>query len=189
MSSSPVRTVSLICHPESRSDAVRGIRAHVARTGDGILSVRYLLEGDLDHLRVPPMRTPRITERLWEHTCCEVFVACKGSAAYHEFNLAPSGEWAAYAFVRYRDGGMLADDALNPAISVCNTAGTLELDARVHLDRLSPMHLNARLSLGLSAVVEDDAGTLSYWALAHPPGQPDFHHPDAFALELDEVRD
>ena len=69
-----------------------------------------------------------------------------------------------------------------------NTAGRLELDARVRLGHLSPMHLNARLSLGLSAVIEDDAGTLSYWALRHPPGKPDFHHPDAFALELDEVR-
>ena len=47
------------------------------------------------------------------------------------FNFGPSGEWAAYAFVRYRDGGILADEALNPEITVRNTAGELELDARV----------------------------------------------------------
>ncbi|MBI3061386.1 MAG: hypothetical protein HYY83_05345 [Deltaproteobacteria bacterium] len=28
-------------------------------------------------------------------------------------------------------------------------------------------------------------GTISYWALKHPPGKPDFHHPDAFALEIE----
>jgi len=46
------------------------------------------------------------------------------------------------------------------------------------------MHLSASLSLALSAIVEDDSGKLSYWALRHPPGEPDFHHPDAFALEI-----
>jgi hypothetical protein len=35
--------------------------------------------------------------------------------------------------------------------------------------------------LGLSAVLEEQDGTKSYWALAHPPGgKPDFHHPDCF---------
>jgi hypothetical protein len=41
------------------------------------------------------------------------------------------------------------------------------------------------LRIGASAVIEDDGGALSYWALRHPPGKPDFHHPDAFALELE----
>jgi hypothetical protein len=40
------------------------------------------------------------------------------------------------------------------------------------------------LTLGLSAVIEEKDGTKSYWALAHPPGKPDFHHKDCFALTL-----
>jgi hypothetical protein len=188
MASPPVRAVALICHPESHSDAVHGVQARVARTADGILTVHYSLEGDLNRLRVPRPRAPRITERLWQHTCCEIFVASKGSPGYHEFNLAPSGEWAAYAFERYRDGGILADERLNPGVAVRNTAGGLELDAQVRLGHLSAMHLSAGLSLALSAVVEDDSGRLSYWALRHPPGKPDFHDPDSFALEFDEVR-
>jgi hypothetical protein len=40
------------------------------------------------------------------------------------------------------------------------------------------------LRLGLSAVIEDIDGRLSYWALKHPPGKPDFHHPDSFALDV-----
>lgn len=27
-------------------------------------------------------------------------------------------------------------------------------------------------------------GGRAYWALHHPPGQPDFHHPPGFALRL-----
>ena len=38
--------------------------------------------------------------------------------------------------------------------------------------------------LGLSAVIEEHGGAKSYWALAHPPGAPDFHHPDCFAAQL-----
>lgn len=36
----------------------------------------------------------------------------------------------------------------------------------------------------ISAVIEEADGTKSYWALAHPPGEPDFHHPDCFVLDL-----
>src|SRR5262245_60350626 len=122
-----MRSVALICHPETRSNAVHGIRVSVARTTDGILELRYLLEGEIDRLRVPPPRSPRIASLLWQRTCCELFVACRGSPAYHEFNFGPSGEWAAYAFVRYRDGGMLTDEALNPEIAVRSTVRELEL--------------------------------------------------------------
>jgi hypothetical protein len=38
--------------------------------------------------------------------------------------------------------------------------------------------------LGLSAIIEEASGRRSYWALAHPPGKPDFHHPDSFALRV-----
>jgi hypothetical protein len=189
MPSPPVHTAALTCHPGIRSQAVRGVRARVSRTDDGMLAVAYSLEGELARLRVPPPGRPRVAERLWEHTCCEVFIARAGEPAYHEFNLAPSGEWAAYAFARYRDGALLADEDLDPRIAVHSSADGLALEASIRLDRLSPVLVRAPLALALSAVLEDDAGALSYWALKHPPGKPDFHHPDAFVLELDEVRD
>jgi hypothetical protein len=37
----------------------------------------------------------------------------------------------------------------------------------------------------LSAVVEDRARVLSYWALKHPAEKPDFHHPDGRVIALD----
>ena len=37
-------------------------------------------------------------------------------------------------------------------------------------------------NIGLSAILEEDDGTISYWALAHGSGRPDFHHPDGFTL-------
>ena len=155
--------------------------------GAGDLKVTYALEAELPRLRIPARTRSRIGDKLWQHTCFELFIA-RHMPAYHEFNFSPSGEWAAYAFSRYREGADLGDDALDPLVTVRAGAQRLELDATVQLGRLSPPHAAARLSLALSAVIEDADGGLSYWALRHPPGKPDFHHPEAFALALDEVR-
>ena len=102
---------------------------------------------------------------------------------YREFNFSPSGEWAAYDFQSYRNGGVL-ENALSPGIVVRKATDKLELAAKIsqgHLPHDRP------LRLGLSAVVEDADGILSYWALRHPPGKPDFHHADAFDLQLDKL--
>jgi hypothetical protein len=106
--------------------------------------------------------------------------------AYYEFNLAPSGEWAAYAFDGYRSlraGEPLAGYPA-PEVTVRGAASRLELDAVIRLDRLPALDAGAPLALAVSAVVEERGGALSYWALRHAPGKPDFHHAEAFALEL-----
>ncbi|HKA44926.1 MAG TPA: DOMON-like domain-containing protein [Burkholderiales bacterium] len=192
MPADAAHTVRLTCHSDTPGGALRSVGARVRAVSGGALAVTYVFEGDLDRLRVPAPRIPRIANRLWQHTCCEIFIARKGLPEYHEFNLSPSGEWAAYAFRRYRDAAPLADEStareLDPRIAVRRAAGKLELDAMISLDRLSPVLQGLQLSLALSAVVESQDGLLSYWALRHPPGKPDFHHADAFALELDQAQ-
>ena len=193
----PAHAVTLTRHPESPAGAVTGIRARVVRNPEGILELGYVIEGEIDRLRVPLGRGPsgrvscgrdaRFADRLWEHTCCEVFIARAGRPAYHEFNFSPSGEWAVHAFERYRERGasvMAEAEAPAPRIAVRATAERLELDAGIQLDRLSPAHRDAALALAVTAVIEESDGALSYWALRHPPGRPDFHHADGYALEL-----
>ena len=36
----------------------------------------------------------------------------------------------------------------------------------------------------VDVILERKEGGLSYWAVRHPEGRPDFHHPSTFALEL-----
>jgi hypothetical protein len=163
-------------HPATPCSALRGIKASIAREPESV-QVAYVLEGDIDRLRIPPPRPPRIAERLWQHTCCELFIAREGVPSYREFNFSPSGEWAAYDFQRYREGALLADTSVE--IVVRQGAQRLELAASI------PVKENGELLVGLSAVIEDESGALSYWALRHAPGKPDFHHPDAFAMKLD----
>jgi hypothetical protein len=153
-------------------------------TERGSLAITYSLKGDIARLRIPPPRNPCRADGLWRHTCFEVFVSEKGKQPYWEFNFSPSGEWAAYAFKGYRGGEPIEDDSLNPEIVVRNAANSFELEALVRLDRLQALRPQMPLRLGLSAVIEENDGMLSYWALKHPPGKPDFHHPHSFALEL-----
>ena len=100
---------------------------------------------------------------------------------YREFNFSPSGEWATFVFSDYRDGAEMETE-FSPGIVVRNSRDRLELDAVICQDSLPQ---GRPLRLGLSAVMEAADGTLSYWALRHPPGDPDFHHIDAFALQMD----
>jgi len=177
-------TAVLTCHAETSSRKVHAIEARVVWMESGSLSLTYFLNGDTTRLRIPPPRYPRRADGLWQHTCFEVFIAEKGQQSYWEFNFSPSGEWAAYAFKSYRDGGPIEDDGLDPRISVRTAANGFELEVLVRLDRLPLIQPEGMLRLGLSAVIEENDGTLSYWALKHPLGKPDFHHPDSFALEL-----
>lgn len=187
MQCAAARTVKLVLHPDSSSDVVRNIGARVCRKATGVLAITYSIEGNLSWVRVPPLRPPRIAHGLWQKTCCECFIMLGGGPGYHEFNFAPSSEWAIYRFSKYREGEALVDEALNPGIAVRRSADKLELDVSIPLVRLSAAHAHERLALALAAVIEDDAGVLSCWALRHPEGRADFHHRDSFALELEGV--
>ena len=169
-------------HPATPCSALRGIKASIAREPES-LRLAYVLEGDIDRLRIPAPRPPRIVERLWQHTCCELFIAREGVphlSGYREFNFSPSGEWAAYGFQRYREGALLV--GASAEIVVRQGSRQLELEASI------PLPYPEKLRIGLAAVVEDESGVLSYWALRHAPGKPDFHHPEAFAMKLDEIQ-
>ncbi len=167
---------ALVCHPHTPTAAVQGIDVHAGRAAGGLLALSYRIRGDIRRLRIPAPRPPCVGERLWQHSCCEAFVAATPGGAYREFNFSPSGEWAAYAFERYREGTPL--EVADPRITIRLEAGELRLEASI---AVKP----GKHFVALCAVIEEDGGALSYWALRHPPGKPDFHHPAGFALELD----
>jgi hypothetical protein len=163
---------------------LESIQSRVSYVEPNQLRISYEATGDIAQLRIPARSSPRRSDRLWENTCFEAFLRVDGDSPYYEFNFSPSGEWAAYEFRGYRDGGPIANDDVAPAIVVRRSADRIELDAVVHLDRLPAIRLGSLLRIGLAAVLEAHDGRLSYWALEHPAAKPDFHHPDSFALEL-----
>ncbi|HWH80169.1 MAG TPA: DOMON-like domain-containing protein [Candidatus Binatus sp.] len=181
---SPARPAFLTPHPRNVGNSFNSIDVQLICNETKALTLMYRLKGDMIRLRVPIACPPRRADGLWQHTCFEVFIKPNASSDYYEFNFSPSGEWAAYGFHSYRDGGPLNGKGLEPVISVkCATDG-LELSAVVGLDWLPAIKPGQILRLGLSAVVEHSDGKLFYWALRHPAEKPDFHHPDSFALEF-----
>jgi hypothetical protein len=180
MMSNPVSR-NLVCHPLTSYRSIDAIDVRVERATNGILALTFVLQGDLSTMHIPAERPRRRVDELWSHTCFEAFLMAGNGPDYREYNFSPSGEWAAYAFRDYRQAGVAADE-FAPVIRVHRSAQRLVLEAEVPLE--SPA-LYRSIRLGLSAVVEAADGGLSYWALRHPPGKPDFHHVDAFALQLD----
>jgi hypothetical protein len=164
----------LVSHPDREPGIPLGIAVALEATG-AVLDVRFRLAGPIGHILLPSPARPARRDELWRHTCFELFVRGAG-AAYAEVNLAPSTEWAAYRFDDYR-AGMAPLAMPDPEIAVSRAADVVELAARLHL----PDRPHA---IGISAVIEEADGRVSYWALAHPPGAPDFHHADCFALKL-----
>jgi hypothetical protein len=140
----------------------------------------FTLTGDLPGLVIPGPGAPIRTDRLWEHTCFEAFLADPRSEAYWELNLAPSGAWAAYRFRGYREGGEAAE-GLEPRLVTHRWPDRLEVHALV---RLPPELAGRPIRAGLSVVVEPREGGLSFWALRHAAERPDFHHPASFTLDL-----
>jgi hypothetical protein len=185
MKDSSENSVALQCHPDTACAAVESIKANIRWDEGRTLTVKYILAGALERLRIPADQAAANGNELWQHTCFELFVGAQNDAEYYEFNFSPSGAWAAYEFRDYRDGGRIHVDGLDPKIAVQRSTDVLELSAKVRLNRLPGFQPDVYLSLGLAAVIEDLNGALSYWALKHPPGKPDFHHSDNFALQIE----
>jgi hypothetical protein len=170
---------ALRLHPDSLCAAATEIEAEIARPRPGSLVLSYVVSGRISDLRLPPVVAASHADELWRHTCFEAFVRPSSGPAYYEFNFSPSTQWAAYRFDSYRSGMRVATEIGAPRIEARSTAESYTLQAALALDGLS-----LPWRLGLSAVLEETNGRKSYWALAHPPGKPDFHHADCFALEL-----
>jgi hypothetical protein len=153
----------------------------VTSTGNGGLTVRYRVHGAPDGIRVPAPHPPGPADGLWQHTCCELFIAACDDPAYREFNFSPSGQWAAYCFTAYRERDARYRPLVAPQIDLQLFADGFQLDATCCPRHCCPQ---ARCSgqLGLTAVIEAADGSKSYWALAHGAAQPDFHFRQSFTL-------
>ena len=111
-----------------------------------------------------------------------MFVWPHGGASYAEFNFSPSEAWAAYDFTAWREG--MAERAIShdPVITPRSGRQVLIMDVALPLADLPAFPA----ALSLTAVIEEEGGHKSYWAMAHGDrGKPDFHDPACFAATLE----
>jgi len=161
-------------HPDYPSPVTR-IAVEVMRLAPDRLGLTYCIGGDLRRVDFPKPQKAARTDNLWRHSCCEVFVGA--GEGYYEFNFSPSSQWAAYRFADHR-AGMRDEETDDPAIAWGQDGEAAKLTATLRLPA------DASGPLGLSAIIEDTSGNRSFWALAHPPGEPDFHAAACFAAQL-----
>jgi len=168
---------SLSRHPETPPGAIQAVEAELARIPGGAMA-EFRVTGDMSRLVLPPPTQPGRADDLWRTTCFELFVADEGEG-YREFNLSPSGAWAAYHFEKHRSGRSQAPASIQIEISKNNNG--IELIANIESEFQNPAYI------GLTAVIEEADGLLRYWATAFAPGEPDFHAAATRSLLLDGV--
>lgn len=174
----------LLYHPDTVDDRIKNTHIGVkAQYQDGRLTLHFDVLGEIDNLLIPKPKKPDEANGLWEHTCFEAFISVVEESYYREFNFSPSGDWAAYAFDDYRVAKPWRTHT-PPAISYVRTGERLSLEAVISQYDLPENPHKQTYRLGLTAVLESKAGGLSYWALFHPAGKPDFHHRTGFTLSF-----
>ena len=178
-----MQTHELIPHPDHPPLEVRSITASVDLSDKNWLRLRWRIEG-AGRITVPPLAGNGRADGLWQTTCFELFLKSRElmPGAYEEYNLSPSEAWAVYSFNDYREGMSQTPMLRPPVLSWRGSSGggLAIFDAGLSFGSLPELPW----AYGLSAVIEEEDGIKSYWALAHPAQQPDFHHPDCFTSRI-----
>ena len=170
----------LIPHPDHPPLAVSAIEARIGGDHPNWLQLRWRIEGS-GKLVLPKITGKVRADNLWQTTCFELFVKPIGGETYGEWNLSPSRQWAAYDFDSYRNG-MRERPVERTPDCVMRPGSTFSIfDASIARAEL-PV---GPCAIGLTAVIEEEGGVISYWALAHSEGKADFHHAACFAAKLD----
>jgi hypothetical protein len=176
------QAADLAVHPANHCKAVRRIAVAIERMAAEI-QFSYRLEGDIPALRLPEPAEPLRADSLWQHSCFEAFLRPDDSDGYYEFNFAPSTAWAAYRFAARRESPDYPELAA-PVVICRRDADSFDMTVRLSLEGLPELAGVTAIDAGLTAVVEDARGLLSYWALAHTAREPDFHDPAAFLMRI-----
>ena len=174
-----MQTHLLAAHPDHPPAEVSRIEARVIGRDANWLRVRWRVEGS-QQLVVPAFAGKGRADELWRTTCFELFLKPLGGEAYCELNLSPSERWNAYDFDGSRDGKRERPLPHEPESTMRQGSTFASFDAALPLGGLP----QGDCAVGLCAVIEEAGGALSYWALAHPEGKPDFHAPACFAVAL-----
>lgn len=174
-----MQTHQLVAHPAHAPARVSGVEAKVIGFDADWLRVRWRVEG-AQELVVPQFAGRGRADELWRTTCFELFLRPQGAQSYVELNLSPSERWAAYDFKSYRDEMSERPASREPDCTMRQGSSFAIFDAAIPFDILPGLPAAANFA----AVIEEQGGMKSYWALAHPSARPDFHDAACFTAEL-----
>lgn len=170
-------------HPKSKESSVNAISVNLIAHTDKSMSVAYSAQGDIDRLFIPPRTAGECKDNLWRTTCFEMFVGHTNSTTYWELNFSPSANWAAYKFTDYRQNRQNEESFAINRLQMKQTKERFDLEVGFLFGALQDFDLTT-VCFGFSAVMMDHHGNISYWALRHGDGPPDFHDNTCFSYML-----
>ena len=147
------------------------------------LNISFQLTGSINALQLPEeSSTPSRTDKLWENTCFEVFVARPQDQNYWEYNISPSHNWAVFHFTEYRSA---KSDELSVDKIMIKSHSVSPNQYQIHSNLPLPEALHGKnLQIGVSTILRDRQNSIYYYALAHLRQNPDFHDRNCFTLLL-----
>ena len=185
------QTFSLISfpsfQPETELEPIQvGITGTIGRDSIGQhsrrLKIHYSLLGDLTQIVIPDPEAPTRQDDLWQTTCFEFFLGIQNSPSYWEFNLSPAGPWNVYRFDDYRQG-MQEEPAFTALLFQVRRQRNI-LDLTLELDLSAISAVDQILDVAIATVIQHTDGRITYWAIAHPGPQADFHRRDSFLIKV-----
>jgi hypothetical protein len=159
------------------------ITGEIMRVGNKI-SLRYEVNGDIDRVLLSSKApSSSRTDDLWKATCFEFFIAIPDQPHYWEFNLSPSGDWNVYVMEAYRRVGFREEVVFTQLPFVFRKSqDKLSLD--ISLDLSPILQPKQVVQVGIASIIQTTDQTETYWALAHPGPQADFHLRESFTISL-----
>jgi hypothetical protein len=137
--------------------------------------ISYKLQGDLSGLDLGeghPHRARVI--KLWEKSCFELFIK-NPQDSYIEFNFSPVFEWNAFYFVKKGDELKEYAPMNEIKVDVFLSDDVFQLIVEIAKEKFPAGFFGPNLEVGITSVVKDKKGSLSYWALSHCDTRPNFH--------------
>lgn len=169
----------LVFHPAHPPLAVRSIEARIIGFDATWLRARWKIMG-AGSLVVPSFAGKGRADGLWQTTCFELFLQPGDGPGYTELNLSPSERWNVYDFTAPREGMAERPMPREPDCTMRLGTDVAIFDAAIPAAGLPA----APWRCGFTAVIEEQGGHKSYWALVHGSEVPDFHDPACFTATV-----
>jgi len=177
-----VQTFSLVPFPASRLPKIN-VNGEVSRV-ENQLSIHYEVTGDIDQILLPVQCSlPSRKDDLWKATCFEFFLAVPDQPRYREFNMSPSGAWNVYVMDKYRRVGFREESEI-AQYPFEFTKSNKRISLVTSMDLTPVLSPSQNIQLSITAIIQTKDENETYWALAHPGQQADFHLRESFILSL-----
>ncbi len=148
------------------------------------LFISFKLTGDIKNIDLDH-GTPK-HERiigLWEKTCFELFFKNE-RGEYFEFNFSPVFEWNAFYFEK-KGAALKEYQALDSLkLDILHSLDVFLLIAEIDKTKIPESFFKGEIMAGITSVIKETNGELSYWALSHADQKPNFHHFDSFKCKF-----